>query len=141
MPPTRATQVLRSLYRCIHVYRFLHIYIYIYIYIFMYMYLCRPIYLSAFIYMRNTHTHTFFKVDFDAFWIRFRTFGVSFLEHFRTILESFLEFWGNLPRHPQRAPKKHRKNHLPSSILRHLGAQVGATWAQDGGQERQDRPT
>ena len=64
------------------------------------------------------------------------TFG-AFSVHFEIILEVL----GGSPAILTKNFPKNCKEHLPSSILRPLGAQVGATWSEDGGQERQDEPT
>ena len=78
-------------------------------------------------------------------WIHFGSIWGSLLEHFRSILRSFWEFWEGLPRYLQKASKKIEKNtsRAPSwglleLKLELLGAKMAAKSAKMGQHDRQD---
>ena len=81
----------------------------------------------------------------NAYVIHFGSIWGSLLEHFRTILRSFWEFWEGLPRYLQKASKKIEKNtsQAPSwgfleLKLELLGAKMAAKSAKMGQHDRQD---
>ena len=78
-------------------------------------------------------------------WINIGSIWGSLLEHFRSILKSFWEFWEGLPRYLQKASKKIEKNTSQASSwgllelkLELLGAKMAAKSAKMGQHDRQD---
>ena len=106
------------------------------------MYVCMYVCVYICVYMHGIEHRFWFQngainAYVDPFWLDLGvTFG-AFSVHF----DITLGVLGGSPAILAKSFPKNCKESFPSSILRHLGAQVGATWSEDGGQEHQDEPT
>ena len=111
------------------------------------MYVCMYVYVYTYLYICMDMSIEFGSkmVLSTPMWIHFRSIWGSLLEHFRSILRSFGEFWEGLPRYLQKASKKIEKNTSQASSwgllelkLELLGAKMAAKTAKMGQHDRQD---